>query len=144
MGIYGRHNNEVYMRFEKIESCIPRCPNENTQDALMLVSRLSFDDDAERTAFLAEQGIPADSTVTIRGSFNVLRTNGIYQDPLISIDGRSKKGTPIHRRTLFAKSIKGGIEGAIKFFTHELKNYAGPFGQDAHTLLLAAFGAGRA
>ena len=129
------------MRLEKIESCIPRCSNENTQDALLLVSRLSFDDDAERTAFLAEHGIPVDSTVTIRGSFNVLRTNGIYQDPLISIDGRSKEGTPIHLRTLFTKAIKGGIEGAIKFFTHDLKKYAGPFGQDAHTLLLAAFGA---
>ena len=110
----------------------------------MLVSKLSFDDDAERTAFLAEQGIPLDSTVTIRGSFNVLRTNGIYQDPLISIDGRSKEGTPIHKRALFAKSVKGGIEGAIKFFTHGLKNYIGPFGQDAHTILLAAFGVRRA
>ena len=132
------------MRLEKIESCIPRCPNENPQDALMLVSRLSFDDDAERTAFLAEHGIPVNSTVTIRGSFNVLRTNGIYQDPLISIDGRSKEGTPIHLRTLLTKSIKGGIEGAIKFFTQDFKKYAGPFVQDAHTLLLAAFGARRA
>jgi len=110
----------------------------------MLVSRLSFDSDEERTTFLAEHGIPADSTVTIRGSFNVLRTDGIYQDPLISIDGRSKEGTPIHTRALFSKTIKGGIEGAIHFFRHGLKKYSGPFGQDAHTLLLAAFGARRA
>lgn len=131
------------MRFVKVLHCMPR-NDDNSQDALELRSELAFTDEGERASLLSEHGIPLDSTVTIRGAFNVLRTEGIYQDPLVSIDGHTKEGTPVHASAIFIHTIAGGIAGAFKFFTQGISNYVGPFGETASTLLLAAYGARRA